>query len=192
MTFHQLHIVYGSWWNVIQQPLHSLGRGKAYAIWELVKHHSTTASLSWQVQGLCYMGVGEASFNSRFTLLAGARPMLYGSWWNIIQQPLHSLGRCKAYAIWELVKHHSTAASLSWQVQGLCFMGVGETSFNNRFTLLAGARPMLYGSWWKIIQQPLHSLGRCKAYALNFRRERKTGAVVECGTRDQDLGEDTV
>ena len=23
--------------------------------------------------------------------------ILYGSWWNIIQQPLHSLGRCKAY-----------------------------------------------------------------------------------------------
>ena len=23
--------------------------------------------------------------------------ILYGSWWNIIKQPLHSLGRCKAY-----------------------------------------------------------------------------------------------
>ena len=23
---------------------------------------------------------------------------------------------------------------------------------------------ILYGSWWRIIQQPLHSLGRCKAY----------------------------
>ena len=117
-----------------------------YSIWELVKRHSTAASLSWQGQGLCYMGVGETSFNSRFTLLAGARPMLYGSWWNIIQQPFHFLGRGKAYAIWELVKHHSTTDSLSWQVQGLCYLGVGETSFNNRFTLLAGVTPMRWTS----------------------------------------------
>ena len=25
---------------------------------------------------------------------------IYGSWWNIIQQPLHSLGRCKAYDLY--------------------------------------------------------------------------------------------
>ena len=28
---------------------------------------------------------------------------------------------------------------------------------------------ILSGSWWNIIQQPLHSLGRCKAYDLNQR-----------------------
>ena len=51
------------------------------------------------------------------------------SWWNIIQQPLHSLGlytrvgetlfnSCSTLlaGIWELVKHFSTAASLLWQV----------------------------------------------------------------------------
>ena len=53
-------------------------------IWEMVKHYSTAPPLSWQV---------------------------YGSWWNIIQQPFNSLGR---------------------------YISVGETLFNSRSTPLAG------------------------------------------------------
>ena len=142
--------VYESWWNIIQQPVHSFGRymrvGETVfnsrsillaSIWELVKHHSTAASFYWQVYE-SWWNIIQQPVHSFW--------QVYESWWNIIQQPLHSLGRYMRVGetlfnsrstllagIWELVKHYSTAVPLSWQA---------------------------YESWWNIIQQPFHSLGR--------------------------------
>ena len=83
-----------------------------------------------------YMGVGETSFNSRFTLLAGickrSSEVGHGHRPCTCQESEAAVEWCftNSHIVWY------TAFSISY------YMGVGETSFNSRFTLLAGARPM--------------------------------------------------
>ena len=58
-------------------------------------------------------------FVFRLHLVSGLHyiTILYGSWWNIIQQPLHSLGRCKAYGYWHDTKFATGRQIIIWSLK---------------------------------------------------------------------------